>query len=234
MDGAHDLGGTLGHGPVVVELNEPVFHQAWEGLAFALNMVSIGTLRAYNADAYRHSVERVPEYLALSYYERLLTGVTTLLVEAGVVQLPELEDLAGGKVAVSTPVASAIQSGSQGFSNSELGLARFLVGDHVVVTATPTDGHTRCPAYLRGAVGVIERVYALAHVPEVRAHSSARCREHTYAVGFDSRTLWPLDSTAPNSPPTTSHAVIVEVFESYLEPFFESSLEAELTEWVPS
>jgi hypothetical protein len=102
----------------------------------------------------------------------------------------------------------------------------------VVVTAAPTEGHTRCPAYLRGAVGVIGRVYSLAHLPEVRAHSSARCREHTYAVTFEARTIWPQDfpddSFATNSPGTTSHTVIVEVFESYLEPLFEGSPGAEL------
>jgi nitrile hydratase subunit beta len=228
MDGEHDLGGALGHGPIVVEPNEPVFHHDWEGLAFALNMVSIGQLRAYNADAYRHSVERVPGYLGCSYYERLLTGVTTLLVESGVVEASQIERLAGGVIAMSTPVASTIHLGSEGFSDSELGSARFAIGDQVVVAVMPTKGHTRCPAYLRGAVGVIEQVYALAHVPEVRAHSSARCREHTYAVTFDARTLWPQDSAVTNSPVTTSHTVIVEVFESYLEPFFEGSPGAEL------
>jgi nitrile hydratase subunit beta len=232
MDGEHDLGGALGQGPVLVEPNEPVFHHAWEGLAFALNMVSIGKLRAYNADAYRHSVERVPGYLGRSYYERLLTGVTTLLVESGVVEASQIERLAGGSVVISAPVASSIQLGSEGFSDSELSSARFAIGDQVVVAAMPTEGHTRCPAYLRGAVGVIEQVYTLAHVPEVRAHSSARCREHTYAVTFEARRLWPQDfpddSPVTNSPVTTSHTVIVEVFESYLEPFVEGVLGADL------
>ncbi|MEY2590091.1 MAG: hypothetical protein QOJ67_2075, partial [Acidimicrobiaceae bacterium] len=30
MDGIHDLGGKQGHGAVVIEPNEPVFHEAWE------------------------------------------------------------------------------------------------------------------------------------------------------------------------------------------------------------
>lgn len=214
MDGDHDLGGVLGHGPIVVEPNEPVFHHEWEGLAFALNMVSIGKLRAYNADVYRHSVERVPGYLEMSYYERLLTGVSSLLVEGGVVELCEIERLAGGEVPVSGPVALGLPLEGQRFSDVETVEAKFAVGDHVIVTAEPTQGHTRCPAYLRGAVGVIEQVYPLAHVPEVRAHSSFRCREHTYAVTFDAHTLWPTDSAL-----ATNHSVIVEVFETYLEPY---------------
>ncbi len=214
MDGDHDLGGVMGHGPVTVEQNEPVFHHAWEGLAFALNMVSIGRLRAYNADTYRHSVERVSQYLSRSYYERLLTGVTTLLVEDGIVERSEIEQLARGKVPLSGPVAPNTQREAPMFSEFESTVAKFAVGDLVRVVAGPTPGHTRCPAYLRKARGKIEQVYGLAHVPEVRAHSSVRYREHTYAVIFDAGKLWPEDSGL-----ATDHSVIVEVFESYLEPF---------------
>jgi nitrile hydratase subunit beta len=217
---------VLGHGPVIVEQNEPVFHHAWEGLAFALNMVSIGRLRAYNADTYRHSVERVSQYLSRSYYERLLTGVSTLLVEGGIVGRSEIEELAGGRVPLSGPVAPNTQREAQMFSEFESVAAKLAVGDLVRVVAGPTTGHTRCPAYLRNACGKIERVYGLAHVPEVRAHSSTRYREHTYAVIFDAGKLWPEDSGL-----ATDHTVIVEVFESYLEPVAAqhvSELSAEL------
>jgi nitrile hydratase subunit beta len=205
------LGGQLGFGPVIVEPNEPVFHHEWEGLAIALNMASIGRLRAYNADAYRHSVERVPNYLSKSYYERLLTGVTTLLVEGGVVSLDEVESLAGGSVPVAIPVAASAVASSSEFQEHERVQPTFAAGNNVRVVATSTDGHTRCPAYLRGAVGSIEKVYSLAHFPEVRAHSSLRCREHTYAVAFEASTLWPGDLAS-----AVGHSVIVEVFESYL------------------
>jgi nitrile hydratase subunit beta len=211
VNGAHDLGGQLGFGRVIVEPNEPVFHHEWEGLAFALNMASIGSLRAYNADAYRHSVERVDGYLSKSYYERLLTGVTTLLVEGGVVSLDEVESLAGGSVPVAMPVAASAVASSSEFQEYERVQPTFAAGDNVRVVAASTDGHTRCPAYLRGAVGSIEKVYPLAHFPEVRAHSSLRCREHTYAVTFEASTLWPGDSAS-----AVGHSVVVEVFESYL------------------
>jgi nitrile hydratase subunit beta len=246
MDGVHDMGGVLGYGPVLVEPNEPVFHEPWEGLAFALNMVSIGNLRAYNADAYRHSVERIADdrYLAAPYYERLLTGVSTLLIENSVVELQELESLAGGSVPLAEPVALGALLGSDSFSEAELPEPKFVVGQTVRVVASFTEGHTRCPAYIRDAVGFIERVYPLAHVPEVRAHSLIRCREHTYAVTFLASELWPGDATlAPQtgtpvtcfeqsvpSPCTqressvraSGHTVIVEVFESYLAAWVDS------------
>jgi nitrile hydratase subunit beta len=212
VNGAHDLGGQLGFGRVIVEPNEPVFHHEWEGLAFALNMASIGRLRAYNADAYRHSVERVPDYLSMSYYERLLTGVTTLLVEGGVISLTEVESLAGGSVPVAMPVEANAVASTTEFQEYERVQPTFAVGDSVRMVAASTDGHTRCPAYLRGAVGSIEKVYPLAHFPEVRAHTSLRCREHTYAVTFDARALWPDDPAS-----VVGHSVIVEVFESYMK-----------------
>ena len=36
MDGIHDLGGRDGFGPIVVEPDEPVFHEPWERTARAL------------------------------------------------------------------------------------------------------------------------------------------------------------------------------------------------------
>ena len=33
MDGAHDMGGVEGFGPVVPEPDEPVFHADWEARA---------------------------------------------------------------------------------------------------------------------------------------------------------------------------------------------------------
>jgi nitrile hydratase len=72
VDGIHDLGGMGGFGPVEVERDEPVFHEPWEALAFVLNTLGIIVLKAYNADEYRHAVERMDpaHYLAAPYYER--------------------------------------------------------------------------------------------------------------------------------------------------------------------
>src|SRR4029453_2704372 len=97
-EGIHALGGRGGFGPVGVERGEPVFHEPWEAIAFALNALGIAVLTEYNADEYRHAVERMDpaHYLAATYYERVLTGVATLLVEKGVVTHEELERRAGG------------------------------------------------------------------------------------------------------------------------------------------
>jgi len=189
-------------------VNEPVFHQPWEGLAWALNVLSIAKLRAYKVDAYRHAVERMKPswYSDARYYERMLTGVTTLLVEQGVVSLEDLERRAGGRVPVSNPVAQppVLQT-----EHSEKPDARFSPGDPVRVIAKATPGHSRCPAYIRGKEGVIRLVYPLAYYPELRAHSTVKRREHSYAVEFAAAHLW--------NEGDSSQTVLVELFESYLE-----------------
>jgi len=135
--------------------------------------------------------------------ERMLTGVTTLLVEKGMVSLEDLERRAGGGVPVSDPVAQLAVLQTE---NSEAPEARFSPGDTVRVIATPTPGHTRCPAYVRGKEGLIQLVYPLAYYPELRAHSTVKRREHSYAVEFTAAQLW-----RGRDPDQT---VLVELFES--------------------
>src|ERR1700675_374589 len=108
MDGIHDLGGMSGFGAVAIERNEPVFHERWESRAFALNLLGIQVLRAYNVHEYRHSVERMnpAHYLAATYYERWFTGVASLFVEKGIVTHEELEARAGAPFPLSRPPAT--------------------------------------------------------------------------------------------------------------------------------
>ena len=87
-------------------------------------------------------------------------------------------------------------------------LPTFGVGDFIVVTATATPGHSRCPGYLRGHCGTVLRIYTRAYSPEWRAHSPLKRREFTYAVEFDPTELW-----SDGDPDQT---VVVELFESYL------------------
>ena len=69
MNGAQDLGGAHGFGPVVPEPDEPVFHADWERRVFAMAM-AMGFTGAWNLDGSRAARESLPpaEYLASSYY----------------------------------------------------------------------------------------------------------------------------------------------------------------------
>ena len=65
MNGVHDLGGTDGLGPVVVEENEPVWHAEWEKAAFGLFPFPFAA-GFFGVDQFRYGIEQMhpAEYLA--------------------------------------------------------------------------------------------------------------------------------------------------------------------------
>ena len=207
MDGIHDLGGMSGFGPVEVEHDEPVFHEPWEALACSLNVLGIAALGAYNADEYRHSIERMDpaHYLVAPYYERVLTGVATLLVEKGVVTRDELEARAGGPFPLSRPVAEQPTADLRPQPQP-----RFSVGDRVVVCDINPAGHTRAPRYVRGKRGVVVHIAPKFSFPDAAAHGLKHRTEHTYHVEFLARELW-ADAVRRNE------TVVVDLWDSYLE-----------------
>ena len=159
-----------GFGAVEVEPDEPVFHERWEGVAFAINALMIAVHGHHNADAYRHSIERMTpaHYLDASYYERTLTGVATLLVEQGTVDLADLERRAGGGFPLARPAAGAEDDG-----RPEPRAPRFAVGDRVRVRRIHPPGHTRVPRYCRGHAGEVLHVAPPFSLPDRAAHGLA-------------------------------------------------------------
>ncbi len=71
-------------------------------------------------------------------------------------------------------------------------------------------GHTRCPRYVRGAVGVVERVHGDAYLPDAVARGEELPPEALYAVRFRSDDLF-----GPGDEP--GFRVLVDLSESYLE-----------------
>lgn len=207
MDGIHDLGGMNGFGPVDVEADEPTFHAPWEALAFKMNLLSIGLLRLYNADEYRHAIERMKpgHYLSASYYERVLTGVATLLVEKGVVDREDLNRRVGGEFLLAQPV----KDNAENDVSAPDGPA-FAVGDEVRVATPGQPGHTRAPRYIRGCTGTVVHVAPPFRYPDNAAHGLARRKEATYHVEFAAVDLW----ADVDNPVDT---VVVDLWESYLE-----------------
>ena len=208
MDGIHDLGGMSGFGAVEVERGEPVFHEPWQALAFALNALGIGALRAYNIDEYRHSVERMlpAHYLAATYYERMLTGAATLFVEKGLATRDELERRAGAAFPLAQSVAAQPMAELAAQTR-----ARFQRGDRVLVREIHPAGHTRVPRYVRGTRGVVLHVAPAFSFPDASAHAGELRSEHTYHVEFAARDLWADTASAGDT-------VVVDLWDAYLEP----------------
>jgi nitrile hydratase len=209
VDGVHDLGGMQGFGPVVVEPDEPAFHARWEGRVFASAGGALGA-GGFNTPMFRHSIERMQpaHYLSSGYYEHWLTGVTTLLVERGLLTLDELTAATGSNFPLSGPVL--VDSHDVDTTPAST-TARFAVGDAVRVRDVQFAGHTRCPGYVRGRQGVVVGLEVRAPVPELEAHLQQKVDEQTYAVRFAARELWG-DTAEPNN------VVHVDLYDRYLEP----------------
>jgi nitrile hydratase len=202
MDGMHDLGGKQGFGRIRHSPKAQVFHAPWEKRVNAL--VALAVKRGiFNMDEYRHAIERMEprHYLAASYYERSLTGLTTLLVEKGIVTREELERNAGARFPLSGPSAP-------GRPNAPT-RARFQPGDRVRVKEDFVPGHVRMPAYIRGKTGVVVAESPAYPFPDAHAHGVEASDEPTYDVRFRTEDLWP-----SSSDPALVH---VGVFQSYLE-----------------
>ena len=201
MDGVHDMGGMHGFGPVRPELNEPVFHARWEGTVRAIASNTFG--RYIHLDEFRRTIERMPaeEYLRLSYYEKWLHAIQTLLLEKGVITN---EELVTGHALSKAPQPQAQQPVPPPLH------ARLKPGDRVVTRVTHPNGHTRLPRYARGKHGVVRTVKGPFLLPDANAHNKPPDWQACYAVEFSARELWGPDSTAGD-------LVCVDLWESYLD-----------------
>jgi len=217
MNGAHDMGGMHGFGPVRPEPDEPVFHAEWERRAFALT-VAMGATGEWNIDMSRFAREnRAPaSYLTESYYELWLAGLEKLLAERGLVDPDEVaaghargqgRELA--RVLKAADVASVLAAGTR-YARPTDTAARFAVGDQVRAASMSPVGHTRLPRYVRGHVGVVRHIDGFHTFPDSSALGGDDAH-WLYTVRFAGPELWGADSD-PNL------AISVNAWEPYLEP----------------
>jgi nitrile hydratase len=220
MNGAHDLGGMHGFGPVVPEPDEPAFHAPWERRAFALTL-AMGGWRRWNLDMMRSAREQMPpaDYLSTSYYEHWMYGLERMLVEHGFVSRADLERL--GEPAAGEP--AALQDGALRADGVSLLLRnrraarrddpvpqQFDVGQAVVVKNLHPTGHTRMPRYVRGRRGEVAIAHGVFVFPDTHAAGQGTKPQHVYSVRFTARELWGPDAVASDS-------VYVDLWDDYLE-----------------
>jgi nitrile hydratase len=221
MDGAHDLGGMHGFGPINPEPEgeEPIFHAAWEKRMFGLNLAA-GALGKWNIDMGRHARERQHpvDYLRHTYYENWLAGLEKLLVETGLVTAEELatgkalgpaDEATRKRVLKAEQVPAILARGAPATMAIDIA-PRFQPGDRVrAVNRHPLD-HTRQPRYIRGRLGLIHQYHG-AHVFPDRSARGSKEGQHLYSVRFAASELWGEDANKAS-------AVYVDLWEDYLEP----------------
>jgi nitrile hydratase len=217
MNGAHDMGGMDGFGPVKPEPNEPVFHAEWEKRAFALTL-AMAMPGQWNIDMSRFAREnRDPaEYLSLSYYQIWFAGLEAMLTERGLVRDEEIA--AGHSLHAAKPVPRVLSPGdvlkvlhrggpTERDADSK---ARFKTGDRVRAKTVNPPAHTRLPRYVRGHPGVVERVIGCHVFPDSNAMGAGENPQWLYTVRFDARDLWG-EAADP------SVTVSIDAWEPYLE-----------------
>ena len=94
MNGIHDVGGMHGFGRVLLEENEPVFHEAWEGRTYVMLRRLNGKFPAKVPGLARDIIEQIEpaRYLRISYYERFLEVLEKRALAEGIISQAELED----------------------------------------------------------------------------------------------------------------------------------------------
>jgi len=218
MNGAQDLGGMMGFGPIQIEQDEPWFHAEWERRAFGLTL-AMGATGSWNLDMSRHARESLPpaEYLTSSYYEIWTKGVEKLVVAAGLISGEELrlgesraEPAPIKRVLKAEDVSAVLARGGPAERPIEQP-ARFAVGDRVRTRNIHPRGHTRLPRYARSRIGVVELVHGAHVFPDTNAHGQGEQPEWLYTVCFSGRELWGQDADA-------TLTVSIDAWESYLEP----------------
>jgi nitrile hydratase len=214
MNGAHDMGGRHGFGPVMAEQNEPVFHATWEGRVYGLSG-ALGGFNLWNLDEDRHACENVPpqKYLSSSYYEIWLNMLEKLLLAKGVVTPDELKSGKSTKGRVTEPRLRPAdvwdaQLAPDSYHRETGCRPAFAVGDRVRVRNKVTATHTRLPGYLRGVRGEIVMVHGCHVFPDSNSLRLGEDPQWLYAVRFTAHAVWGKAS---------ADSITADLWEPYLE-----------------
>jgi len=214
MNGAHDLGGMDGFGPID-QSQTTHFPAEWERKVFGLTLAS-GMLGKWNLDLSRFAREQMDpgHYLTSTYYEHWLHGLETLLVQQGLVTKEELESgrpLDGKNY---TPVkkdqvAAILEKGGPVSMETEKE-ALYKVSDTVKLINRHPTGHTRLPRYLRGHSGEIIYHHGAHVFPDSHSQTGVKEPAHLYTVAFSAQEIWgAFESEVEDS-------IMVDVFEPYI------------------
>ncbi len=98
-------------------------------------------------------------------------------------------------------------------SNSYTMSTRFTVGDRVSVRVAYPPGHVRTPFYIRGKIGVVERICGEFANPEELAYGrDGLPKQPLYWVRFQQSDVWTEYTGSKND------TLVIEISEHWLEP----------------
>ncbi len=202
-----------GFGPVE-RASAPPTLERWESIVRAI-VTDMGGCGVMNVDEFRHGIERMDpvHYLASSYFEHWLDGITRVLTEKGHLSEAELESRM-----VSLAAGGALPQNAQrpfkavapaGFRRDVPQAPRFQLGDRVRTTTAVPAGHTRLARYARGKLGTVHTHHGAYVFPDSSAHGLGDDAHHLYSVRFAAEELWGDSAEAGTS-------VYIDLWEPYL------------------
>jgi nitrile hydratase beta subunit len=215
------MGGMHGFGPVIRDpadraLDEPPFHEPWEGRTLGLMITTAA--KGLRPGSIRPGIEEIEPatYLAASYYERWARSVEAGLLAQGTLTAAEIDARAATvepgeptrSEATDPDLAAAVPQflNAPAETSGEPVTAAFRVGDRVTVRRMAPAGHHRCPRYVRGVTGTVERINGGWPPPG----DGGEPPEAVYRVRFALRDLWG-DDAEPG-------ALFIDLWERYLAP----------------
>ncbi len=198
MNGAHDLGGMMGFGPIAAPVSEPVFHEKWEARMAALSMTVPGD---WNIDEDRSACESMhpAKYLKTSYYEHWLHGLESLLKK----YTPDRSSVMHPENVWKSVTARG--SYVRDIPNP----AAFAIGQKLRVKIMNPMTHTRAPRYVRGHMGEVVKIHGAHVFPDSNALGLGENPQWLYTVRFTAKELWGH---------ATDDTVMLDLWEPYLEP----------------
>jgi len=213
MDSMHDLGGKQGFGAIPIG-DDHGFHHDWERRMWALGR-SGALPSGTTIDWFRHGLEcMVPlDYLSFAYFNKWCVNYFMLHLDSDTFTM---EEALAGHVVSPLPSPEPVtvdqaltknQSMAADFSTEIDAVPRFQVGDMITTKRITINGHTRLPAYARGASGTIIQYHG-AHMLPDKGAKGVREGEHLYTVSFNASDLW-----GPDTNPRDT--VTLELWENY-------------------
>jgi hypothetical protein len=210
VEGAHDLGGIGGFGPVRTDDGDLTHHEPWELRAQVLALAACRGARPW--------IERLDPatYLTTTYYGRWLLAAERAVIDKEIVSSAALAEAQqqvrdGAEPPVVYDATLREQPAPRQLTPYPKAAARdphFGVGDSVRVRRIyEPDRHHRVPRYVRGVVGTIERICGDEHINGHRTNVV----EALDTVRFSSGDVW--GERGDEAP----FVILVDLWQSSLE-----------------
>jgi len=203
VKGIHDVGGSDGYGPIVVDADEKIWHAEWEKAVFSF-FTQGAVAGFFNLDEFRAEIESMSpaDYLLTPYYahwfhsfeHHIARSDDTFMAEMDRrtqeyladrdKPLPpntnhELADLIGELAYAGAPTHRDVDTEPV-----------FSVGDRVLVSSTVPFHHTRKAGYVQGKVGEIVLHHGGHVFPDSNADGRGEEPHHVYSVRFRASDLF--------------------------------------------